>query len=448
MVRNLVHPFIAAALACSLHAHDMEDMSPAAPAAAGDSLEALVALALKVNPSIKAMEYQVKSLHASPSHVWYLEPPQVGVEFFQAPVKSFPDPLKNQMEIDYSLQQAFPFPGKISSRIDAEHKHALMSEAGLEGLRRKLAREVKLAYYGLYLLDRRREINARNRALMGRLVEIARRQYEVGLGRQADILRAQTESTNLRADSLELEQSRRATAGMLNALLRRPVTQPILVADTLAAAEIDWPLERIGPLLESQHPGLRGMQAAIEMRRAEKTAATREYWPDFTVAGSYKDMLLAPPGTHGGQLQDYWSVGVSMNVPVALWSLPKYKAGVVRSEADLAQAEAEYADLKNMLLARAQEALLKVDASREQARLSRAVLVPQAEQALASTLSSYEAGKSEFMALLDSYRMSLAAKENAEAALMRLLSSQAELEEAVGMTLAEMRNRMAEGAVK
>ncbi len=411
----------------------------------GDSLPSLVIQALERNPGIRAMEFQVKALHGSPGHTWYLEPPQVGVEFYQSPVRSFPNPLKNQMEVDYSVQQAFPFPGKIGSRKHAEHKHAEMGDFELEALKRKIVREVKTDYYEVYLLDRRAEINRESQALISRLIESARRQYEVGIGRQADILRAQSELTSLKTDSITLEQSRQAMVGILNALLNRKIGNPLEVADSITPAEIDFPQDRLQPLLESNHPVLKAMKSSIQMREAEKSVAKKEYLPDFMLGGSYKNMLEMPSGTHGGELQDYWSVMISMNVPFAFWSLPKYKAAVVQSEANLDQAEQEYLDMRNMVIARAHAALLKSESSRKLALISRKVLVPQAQQALESTLAGYQGGKGEFMALLDAFRTSLMAKENSEMALMRLLSSQAELEEAVGLSLEDIRNKITEG---
>ncbi len=440
--------FLLASFPAQAHDMDADPMPSDTTALSGDSLPGLVAQALKNNRGIKALEHHVKSLHSSPSHTWYLDAPQIGVEFYQTPLPSFPNPVKNQLEIDYSLQQAFPFPGKIASRIEAEHKHAEMSEAGLSALRRKVVREVKTDYYELFLLDRRMEINLRNQALMKRLIENARRQYEVGMGHQADILRAQTEATNLKADSITLAQSRKALEGMLNALLNRNTAGTLAVADSLVPADIDWSYEQMTALLEANHPDLKAMKSAIQMRKAEKTMAQKEYLPDFMVGGSYKDMLRMPPGTHGGDLRDYWSVMVSMNIPIALWSLPRYKAGVAQSDANLGQAEEEFADARNLVFARAQEAFLKAQSSRELLRLSQTLLIPQSEQALESTLASYQGGKSEFMTLLDAYRMNLMARENSALALMRLLSSQAELEEAMGLGLEDIRKKISEGAVK
>ncbi len=415
---------------------------------AGESPSALVSHALKHNPGIKAAEYRVKSLRTSPAHTWSLESPQIGVEFYQAPVRSFPNPLKNQMEVDYSIQQAFPFPGKIGARIEAEHRLVEMGESDLQTLKTRITRRVKSAYYELYLLDRRMEFNRENLSLMGRFIEAARRQYEVGMGRQADILRAQSELTALKSDSIALLQTRRAQEGMLNAILNRKTGAAIAVANILAPAKADWTLEQVLPLVHAHHPGLQAMRSAIRVRAAEKTVAKKEYFPEFMVGGAYKNMLEAPPGAHPDDLEDYWSVMVGMSVPIAFWSLPKHKAGVVQSEANLSQAEQEYEEMRNMTLARAQEAWLKAESGRELVRLSAMVLLPQARQALESNQAAYQGGKGEFMTLLDAYRMRLMAMENSEMALMRLLTSQAELEEAVGLGWDEMENRISEGAGK
>jgi outer membrane protein TolC len=139
---------------------------------------------------------------------------------------------------------------------------------------------------------------------------------------------------------------------------------------------------------------------------------------------------------------------VGMSVPIALWSLPGRKAGVAQSEANLGQAEQEYEEMRNMALARVREAWLKAESGRELVRLSATVLLPQARQALESNQAAYQGGKGEFMTLLDAYRMRLMARENSEMALMRLLVSQAELEEAVGLDMDEMEKMISEGAAK
>ena len=434
LLRNLTACMLAA-LCAAAAAHDMTApaMADTIPAAPGDSLPALVALALDRNPALRAADWEVQSLHSGPDHVWALDPPELGVEFYQGPARDFPDPLKNQQEIDYMVEQSFPFPGVIGARIRAEHGHAEAAEAGLEALRRKVARDVKAGYYALWLADRRAALNARTRAWMERLIAIARRQYEVGLGSQADILRAQSEATRLRMDSVDLERERVAVLAEVNALLAREPHAAIRPPDKLEPRAEDYAYARVAAAVEAAHPDLKAMSAEIRMRQAEGDLARRGYWPGFKLGAAYKDMLAMPPGTHGGGLRDYWSLRVGMDMPVAFWSLPRARAGAARARADMERARAEYAAAKNGALARAKGAEARARALRERLRLAGEALLPQARQAYESALTAYQGGKEGFFPVLDAARAVLAAEAGAAADRADLLTAQADLEEASGM---------------
>ncbi|MEX2088521.1 MAG: TolC family protein, partial [Bacteroidota bacterium] len=73
-------------------------------------LEALLKEALENNPRLRAARNQTAAARTRVDQVTSWDAPQFGVEFFQTPVQSFPNPLKSQMEMDYFIQQMFPFP--------------------------------------------------------------------------------------------------------------------------------------------------------------------------------------------------------------------------------------------------------------------------------------------------------------------------------------------------
>ncbi len=378
-------------------------------------------------------EWEVKARHSGPEHVWALDPPELGVEFYQGPARDFPNPLKNQQEIDYSIEQAFPFPGTLAARIRVEHGHAEAAEGELEALRRKTARDVKAGYYAAWLADRRLEINARNRSLLERVVVIARKRYEVGLGTQSDILRAQAEATRLRMDSADAEQERAAALAGMNALLDRDPDAPIRVADSLQPRQEEIPYARVAAAIGSAHPDLKAKSAEIRMRQAEGDLARRGFWPQLKVGAAYKDMLAMPPGTHGGSLRDYWSLGFTMDMPAALWSLPRARAGAEQARQRVEQARADLASVRASSLARARAVSERVRALRERLRLAREALLPQARQAHASALAAYQGGQGDFASVLEASRAVLAAEDGAAADLAALLLGQADLEEAAGM---------------
>jgi outer membrane protein TolC len=189
----------------------------------------------------------------------------------------------------------------------------------------------------------------------------------------------------------------------------------------------------VAAALAAAHPDLKAKSAEIRMRQAESDLARRGYWPGFKVGAAYKDMLAMPPGTHDGTVRDYWSLGISMDMPAAFWSLPRARAGAEQARFRVEQARADLASVRNASLARARAASERARALRERLRLAREALLPQARQAHGSALAAYQGGKGDFASVLEASRAVLAAEEGAAEDLAALLTGQADLEEAAGM---------------
>ena len=58
---------------------------------------------------------------------------------------------------------------------------------------------------------------------MRNFIAISEKQYELGMGKQTDILRAQTELSKLMNDSIALFQSRQSALAMINSYRNKPV---------------------------------------------------------------------------------------------------------------------------------------------------------------------------------------------------------------------------------
>lgn len=376
------------------------------------------------NPRHKAADARVAASSSSVRIQKSLEPPLLGVEFYQAPVASFPNPFKDQMEYDYSIQQMLPFPGKLGSMAGAEQKRTEMLKAERQTVEQDIVQKVRKAYYELYLLDRRMEINSQTRELVRGFVDIARKQYELGMGKQSDVLRAQTELLSIVNDSITLIQQRKSMEGMLNALCNRPVTTGIGFVPEIDPVLTDYDLSSLLAAAEKNRPELISMQAGVEMRRAELSAARKEYLPDFMVRGTYKQMM---------QGDDYWSVMAGVTIPIAPWSFGKYSSGTARSDANIREAQAELENMKNMIAAEINDALLKVASGEERLKLSRETAIPQAQKALESAMTAYKTGKQEFLMLVDIQRMLVTARLDYHMATMNLLDSKAQLERAAGI---------------
>ena len=98
--------------------------------------------------------------------------------------------------------------------------------------------------------------------------------------------------------------------------------------------------------------------------------------------------------------------------------------------------------MKNMALFEVQDALVKVQTNQNIVLLYKHTTIPQAEQTLQSTVTAYQTGKTEFLMLIDAYRMLLMARLDYYMAVMNFMASQAQLEQAVGLDIAEISQRV------
>ncbi|HEX9654503.1 MAG TPA: TolC family protein [bacterium] len=400
------------------------------------NLDELIAGALKSNPSLQAARLQTAAARTQVRQVRAWDPPQVGIEFYQTPIQAFPNPVSEGMETDYFVQQMIPFPGKISNMAKAARNNVEMSAENYNALERRVIRDLKSAYYELYLVQRKIAINAENQALLRQFVDIAMKQYEVGMGKQVDIFRAQTELSSLITEGINLEQQQKVSEAMINTILNHPVNSPLGYVPDLADTTATWTYDQIMPLALKVRPELKAMDYNINMNRAELALAKREYVPDLMVRFMYKDM--ANTG------DDFWALMGGVSVPLAFWSKGKFKGKVQENQLNVKRAEEEYTEVKNMILFEVQRALVKVQSNKNVLTLYESTVVPQAEQTMQSTLAAYQTGKTEFLMLIDAYRMLLMAKLDYHMAVMNYMTSQAQLEQAVGMDIKELSARIFE----
>lgn len=401
---------------------------------AGNKLDELVIETIRNNPQLKAARNQIEAQKTKIDQVTAWEPPQAGVTFYQTPIESFPNPLKNGMETDYYIQQMFPFPGKLSSMGKSAENNAAMYEQQYKELERNVIKELKSDYYELYFVQKKIEINRENQNLLKQLSDITAKQYEVGAGKQTDMLRAQTELSTLINDGLNLDKEKSNIETMLNTILNR---RPDSTFDEITSIEDtipEWNYNQLSNLAFENRPELKAMNYNIKMYEAELDASKLEYYPDIMVQLMYKNM--------SGTTKDFWSTMVGVNIPIAFWSKDKYSGKIEENKINISTAEEQLNSSKNMVASQVQNAIVKIGSNKNLIELYKNTVIPQAQQTLQSTLAEYQTGKTEFLMVIDAYKMVLMAKQEYFMTQMDYMQSQAQLEEAVGLSKNEIQEKL------
>lgn len=387
-------------------------------------LHELLREARERNPEILAAQKRVQASQARIKPAGTLADPQIGLQVMYVPY-----PLRNAFDSEraITISQMFEFPGKLGLMSGMARREADISASGHEQVILRVLAEVKKTYFMLFHLDYELEVNRENRELMQQFIEIANVKYATGMGLQPDILKAQTEYSMMVNDSLMLAQERQSMAAMLNALLNRPRDSYVpVIHEHIDPGHFSSPLDSLLELALGNRSELKNMQAMTEMYRLSGRLARREYFPDFMLSFTHRQMP---------EMKN-WDAMVSFNLPLYFWR--KENLRVQEADANYQMAIASTQSMRNMIRAEVESAFYKVEQARRSVRIFDDTIVPQAEQSLLATRAAYENNKVDFLMLLDSQRVLRDTKLAAHRALADFGARLAELELAVGVQLTKL----------
>jgi outer membrane protein TolC len=361
--------------------------------ASGLRLEDVVREAVQKNPAIASANHTVQAQRAKVPQAKALPDPTVGIGWM-GNIKPFSvqtgDPSSYR---GVSAMQMLPFPGKRSLRGQIASKEADASQWDLEAVRRRVAADVKAAYYEYWYYDKALRTTERNRDLLTKLSQISEARYRVGKGMQADVLRSQVEISMLLQKLTSLEQMRATAQARLNSLMARNLDAPLPpAADITNRSPLNYSLDDLYKLAQQNDTEYQKMQKMVERNQLAINLAQKEYRPDLSVGYMYQQRPMLP---------DMNGFTFTVNVPVFYKS--KQREGVRQAEEEeLSAASARdnrqnelYFDLKqNYLAAKASENLLKL--------FSQGV-VPQSALALESSMSAYQVGNVDFLTVIGNF---------------------------------------------
>ena len=388
----------------------------------------LVAITLKQNPALASARLSANVAHSQSEQNRAWEAPEVRIEAYQTPVASFPNPVKNGMEYDYSISQVIPFPGKLDAMAKPHHLHGNAEQKRADAFAIELRREVLSAYAELYSADWQVKLIREDRVEVDRLLAITRRIYEAGTGTQADLLRIESERVRLDIDALEAAQKEAEARASIVSLLgdnRAGINMP----DSIAPGQLNIGVDSLGSLALERRPDLDAMRQEVFMAKAEITSKGQEAYPDFSLQGVYKDMRT-DVGARG-----FWSLGVGMKVPFAPWSWKGVKAGTEQARILLRKSEKDYTSAKLMVRADVERAFAELSFASGRLDLATNRRIPLANQTLQSSLSAYRGGKGDFNSVIMAFRELREARQKYHTAVADHLKAWASLEWATGGTL-------------
>ncbi|HSK48612.1 MAG TPA: TolC family protein, partial [Coriobacteriia bacterium] len=367
--------------------------------------------------------------------------------------RTLPEPIRTAEGDNFfvlGISERFPIPKKLdrAGRIALEDTRAALQR--LQEVRLRIIAEVKRAYFQLYVLDKSIEITGENQRLLRGLIDVARAQVAAGRRPQDDVLRAQVELSSLEAELISLRQRRVSMVAQVNELLDRTPNTPVASLDGFDIRKADLSLDQLLDKATGANPALKRLKHLIERDEHAVGLARLAYWPDFTLGLEWmymepRDAFRPPPNPMTGQRPavptmsedgtDNWAITFGFSLPI--W-FDKIEGGINEARYRLLATRQEYAATQNRIEFQIVDALERVRAQRDLAALFDSTIIPQAQQTYQISQTSYVAGASDFLYVIDNWRKWLVFTIQYHRSLGELERSVADLEEAIGLSLSEL----------
>jgi len=337
--------------------------------------------------------------------------PQIQLSFMNYGLPNL-QPMDPTGMAQLQLMQMVPTAGKLglSGRIATARAGADQERAA--EVEWELRSQAAMAYYEVYEAEQSVAIARETRRLVQDIERIAATMYEVGEGRQADVLRAQVEVARMTEMITRMEAMRVAAAARLNALLDRPLDSP--VATTLLPA---FPgdvasVDSLAILASRNRPMIRAGEEEVQAAEGMVSLARRELVPDLVVGVQY--------GQRSGAMGTERMGSVMVGASIPIWANRRQLKMRDEAAAMRAMAEADLQYMRADTRGKVGEAHAMLTRARNLAKLYLTTVLPQAEATVASAFAAYRVGRVDFMTLLDdrmtvnNYRQELVALQAEE----------------------------------
>lgn len=387
--------------------------------------------ALLNSAALKADFEQWKSALEQVPQAKALDDPKFTYGYFIEEVETRVGPQKQK----FGIMQVFPWFGKIEARTDVAAAKAKAAHKQYEATKLKLFKDVKQGFYEYVYLWKAIDIAGENLELLKHFEEVARTKYETSTATHPDIIRAQVELAKIEDVLKSLNELRQPTVTALNAVLNRPLMQPLEWPEKEEYGKTVIEQGNLMGLIIANNPQLAGLDFEVQAAKGKVELAKKKFYPDIGVGVDWIQTDKAMVSGVKDSGKDPVALMFSINIP--LWR-DGYKAAERQAKADVNKSQYQKKDVENKTISQAISVLYDYDDSQRKTNLYGDTLLPKAEELLQASEAAYRSGTVDFLSLIDAQRMLLKYQLDYHRASTNNQQKLAELEMLAGVEIGEM----------
>jgi outer membrane protein TolC len=360
-----------------------------------------------------------------------LDDPEVAYLMKDVPTDTWALNRESMTEQMLELSQKFPFFGKRRLRSEVAEEQARSDKFVSQEKANEVRSKMIIAYWSLSLAHTNFDLTQKNKQFWEQVVKVAETRYGVGQGQQADVLQAQVELGNYLDRLFQWTQKQESARADINALRSQPPQTAVARPQPLTPRTLTLKLDNLTSQVESR-PQLQALKALIAKQEKAVSLARKEYFPDVTVSLGYGFReTLAPPVNQ--KQPDMFTGKVMLNLPI--WHGSKIQPRIREEQAKQNAAQEAHQSSLNQLIALIKDRYAKLQRLTKQISLFDQGIVPQARQAAAAALSSYQVGTLDFSQVYQNQSMVYNSEMQLQEYMKDFEENWAEMEWLVGQEL-------------
>jgi outer membrane protein len=322
-----------------------------------------------------------------------------------------------------SLSQNLYDFGKTSTQVRIQELNRDSSRSDFDNIRTQLSFGVKQAYFGLLQAGKNRDVL---REVVGQFLQHldqAKGFFEVGTKPKFDVTKAEVDLSNAKLNLIKAENAFRLARVALNNAMGLPEAPDYEVADQLSSQRVEIDLNETIRKAYDRRPDLKAIAVKRKSLEQNIELARKGYYPSVTGNAGY--------GWGGGNfpLDQGWSIGAQLNVPLFNGFLTKYQ--VTEAQANLDVLAANEALLRQTIDQDVKQAWLNLKEAADRG-VTAELIVRQAMENLELANGRYASGVGSPIEVTDALVAASNAKTAQISALYDYKLAQSSLEKAAG----------------
>lgn len=390
-------------------------------------LQRCIAIALSQHPAVQAAAGTIRTGESRIGQARSGYYPQLNGSAGYSRTDPMSSPPQNQPYDSYSSsisvnQNLYDF-GRTSTQVKIQELNRDSFRSDFDDVLTQVRLGVKQAYFGLLRAGRNRELSQEVVGQFQQHLDQARGFFEVGTKPKFDVTKAEVDLSNAKLSLIVAENAYRLARVALNNAMGLPAAPEYDVEDQLSFQRAEIDVEETIRKAYDRRPDLRSIAVRKLSLEQSIELARKNYYPYVTGNAGY--------GWGGGNfpLDQGWSIGAQLNVPIFNGFLTKYQ--VTEAQANLEVLTANEALLRQNVVQEIRQAWLNLQEAADRSAAT-AVTVRQAEENLELANGRYASGVGSPIEVTDALVAASNAKTAQIAALYDYKVAEANLEKAAG----------------